>query len=72
MVNHWRLATAARTMTTSFDRWSFLGVCQSEGVTLYIDPQGNLRSRGPVADPEVAAFIRTHREKIIRELLTPR
>lgn len=53
-------------------RWSFLGVCQSEGVTLYIDPQGNLRSRGPVADPDVAAFIRTHREKIIHELLTPR
>lgn len=56
-------------------RWSFLGVAASEGVTLYLDPQGNLRSRGPVADPEVAAFIRANRDKVIaelRDLLTPR
>ena len=72
MVNHWRLAMDARTMTTSFDRWSFLGVLASESVTMYLAPDGSLRSRGRVADPEVAAFIRLHREKIIRELLTPR
>lgn len=60
------------TRSGDVDRWSFLGVLASESVTMYIAPDGSLRSRGRVADPEVAAFIRAHREKIIHELLTPR
>ena len=56
-------------MTTRFtDRWSFLGVLASEGVSMYLDDAGNLRSRGKIADPEIVGFVRAHRDAIIAEL----
>lgn len=54
--------------TNGFDRWSFLGILESEGVAMYLDVSGNLRSRGKVTDHEIAGWIRTHRRAIIGEL----
>lgn len=56
-------------MNTS-DRLTFLGILRSEDVAMYLDARGNLRSRGPVQDPEIAGFIRAYRADIIRELNT--
>lgn len=50
------------------DRLTYLGIIRSEGVEMYLAPDGTLRSRGRVVDDEMREWIKDHRIEIIKEL----